>query len=57
MKFKLYVHKTVLFIAIEQGNIDIVKLLLSNDKIDINQINISTYHQFTKFENKPFYCI
>ena len=36
---KLYVnilHKTALYLAVEKENIDIVKLLLSNDNIDVN---------------------
>lgn len=30
------VHKTALFAAIEKGNIDIVKMLLMNNKVDID---------------------
>ena len=35
--------------AIEENKIDIAKLLLSSDKIDINQHNI--------FDSNPFYTI
>ena len=41
MKFiykKLY--ETALYLAIEKENIEIVKLLLTNDKIDVNILNI-----------------
>ena len=41
MKFAHYIHKTALHIAIEKGNIDIVQLLLTNEKIDVNQKSIS----------------
>ena len=33
-------YKTALYLAIEKENIEIVKLLLTNDKLDINVINI-----------------
>ena len=36
MKFILYFDGTALHIAIEKENIDIIKLLLSRDDIDIN---------------------
>ena len=37
MKFFLYLfHKTALFMAIEQDNIDIVKILLEVPTIDVN---------------------
>lgn len=31
-----YFNETILFIAIEKENTEIIKLLLSNDKIDVN---------------------
>ena len=31
-----YIYKTALYLAVEKENIDIVKLLLANDKLDIN---------------------
>ena len=34
-----YESRTALFMAIEKGNIEIIKLLLNNDKLDINVIN------------------
>ena len=33
-------YKTALYLAVEKENIEIVKLLLTNDKLDINIINI-----------------
>ena len=36
MKFKNKIYETPLFGAIEKNNIEIVKLLLTNDKLDIN---------------------
>ena len=33
-------YKTALYLAVEKENIEIVKLLLMNDKLDINIINI-----------------
>ena len=48
MKFKIIYfneilslfYKTVLFTAVEKGNVEIIKLLLANDKIDVNILNI-----------------
>ncbi len=40
MKFFYFFDKTALYLAIEKENIEIVKLLLSNEKLDINIINI-----------------
>lgn len=36
MKFNILFHKTALISAIENQNIDIVKLLLANKKINVN---------------------
>ena len=36
-------HKTALFLAIEKENVEIVKFLLCNDKIDVNIIGIFNY--------------
>ena len=41
--FLEYINRTPLFHAIELGNIEIIKLLLSNDKIDVNQLYIFRY--------------
>lgn len=37
----LYFYQSLLFIAVENDNIEIVKLLLSNDKTDINFTNVN----------------
>ena len=37
---KILFYKTALYRAVEKENIDIIKLLLVNDKIDLNIINI-----------------
>ena len=34
------IYKTALYLAVEKENIEIVKLLLTNDKLDINLLNI-----------------
>ena len=41
MKFiNSWLNKTALYLAIEKENIEIIKLLLSNGKIDVNAPNI-----------------
>ena len=42
MKF----HKTALAIAVKNKFVDIVRLLLSSDKIDVNLICISNFDSF-----------
>ena len=41
MKLNIYIDKTALYLAIEKGNIEIIKLLLKNNELDINCININ----------------
>ena len=36
MKLFFIFYRTILYLAIEKENVEIVKLLLSNDKIDAN---------------------
>ena len=36
MRLKIIIYKTALYLAIEKENIDIIKLLLLNDNIDVN---------------------
>lgn len=36
----IWFYKTALFEAIEKENVEIVKLLMQNDNIDVNIINI-----------------
>lgn len=38
-KFHLFFQKTPLYLAIEAENIDIVKLLLAHDGVDVNEAN------------------
>ena len=42
---------TALFFAIEKNNVEIVKLLLSNNKIDVNVINILNIQFFNTISN------
>ena len=42
MKLSLLLYKTALYLAVEKKNLKIIKLLLSNDKIDVNIINKSS---------------
>ena len=39
-EIKIYFYKTPLYFAIEKENIEIIKLLLTNDKLNINILNI-----------------
>ena len=43
-------YKTALYLAIEKDNIEIVKLLLTNNKLNINQRNILNIFFFIKFK-------
>lgn len=36
IKFKIDFNKTAFYLTVEKGNIEIIKLLLSYDKVDIN---------------------
>ena len=38
--FYINVYKTALYLAIEKGNIEIVKLILMREDVDVNIINI-----------------
>ena len=39
----IIIYVTALYLAVEKENIEIVKLLLTNDKLDINFLNIFLY--------------
>ena len=54
MKLWCNFYVTALFAAVEKGNVEIVKLLLSNDKIDVNAINILIILLFYKVSNSIF---
>ena len=54
MKLKKNIYKPVLYLAIEKGNIEIVKLLLNNDKIDVNFPFILSLFLFIKLNITHF---
>ena len=35
-----YINKTALFLAVENENVEIIKILLAFDKLDINTLNV-----------------
>ena len=43
----IWFHKSALYLAVEKENIEIVKLLLTNDKLDINILNILNIYFIT----------
>lgn len=49
MKFLKLFNKTALFYAIEEYNLDIIKLLLANQQIDVNLKSILIFHIFMSF--------
>ena len=49
----IIIYKTALYLAVEKENIEIIKLLLTNDKLDINIINILNIF-FYKISNHIF---
>ena len=51
MRFLYIIYKTALYLAVEKENLEIIKLLLNNDKIDISIINILiiNYTLFKKY--------
>lgn len=50
MRFEYQFHRTALCLAVEKGNIEIVKLLLSNKNIDVNLMNISIIFHFDEIQ-------
>ena len=46
-----YFHETSLYLAVENKNIEIIKLLLENNEIEINAINIKIFNYY-KIQNK-----
>lgn len=48
MKFTLFFNETVLYVAIEQNNVDICKLLLSKPNIETNLLHILFILYFNK---------
>ena len=47
----IYIHKTALFTAVEKGNIEIIKLLLTNEKIEVDTLSVFII-LFIKFKFK-----
>lgn len=50
-------HQTALYEAVNKENIEIVKLILMNKKIDVNLLNVYILFLFLEFLNKHFYEI
>lgn len=48
------IYKTPFYYAIEKGNIEIIKLLLTNDKVDINIPFIENLKFQIKFKYRIF---
>lgn len=46
MKLLFYFHETALFLAVKKGCIEIIKILLANEKLDVNKLNILIYLYF-----------
>lgn len=40
MQLYIIVYETALFAAVNLGNLEMIQLLLKNDKIDVNCLNI-----------------
>ena len=72
MKFKIILfneiliilfYKTALYLAVEKENVEIIKLLLTNDKLDINLkhiLNIFNYkiqNHIIQLHSKSYYSI
>lgn len=57
MKFCKIFNKTILYIAVEKRNIDIVKLLLACENIDINALSIFKTKLFIKIIKKNLLII
>lgn len=49
--WKLLLNRTALCLAIAEGNIEIIKILLSNENLDINIFNIFIMIYLIKFIN------
>lgn len=54
MKFMLIFYKTAFYTAVEKGNIEMIKILLSSDKIDANILNILNAILFNKISTQMF---
>ena len=47
-------NKTAFYLAVEKRNIEIIKLLLNNDKLDVNIPHIFNITKFMKFHFNDF---
>lgn len=52
----LHLYSTALYLAVKKENIEIIKLLLTNDKLDINILSILKYIIYSDIENLIFKC-
>lgn len=49
-------NKTALFLAVERENIEIIKLFIANDKLDVNILNVFVILYLIKLKN-DFYLM
>lgn len=54
MKSVFIFNKTAFYTAVEKGNIEMIKILLSSDKIDANILNILNAILFNKISTQMF---
>lgn len=52
-----WIYRTALFYAVGRNDVEIVKLLLTNDKINVNVLNISNKILSIPFYIKTYYVI
>ena len=52
-----FIHITALYIAVNNEDINIIKLLLINDKLDINKVYVKILNLLIKFEINKFNSI
>lgn len=53
MKFNINLNKTALYTAVENEEIEIIESLLTNEKIDVNVLNVLQYF-YIKFKRRDF---
>ena len=52
MILKKIFYETALYLAVDNENIEIIKLLLNNDKLDPNALSVFNFNFFYKIHNK-----
>lgn len=58
MKLLNNINKTALCLAVEEDSIEIINLLLTNEKLDVNILNILIHSYFLiKFKIKHIYNV